>query len=217
MKFAIPQSPPAFFEKTEFAVRHAYSGLASCCAYWQQALQYEAPWQHGDHGMMYRDPPKTPEEKARSERFLELADKYMSLKPSEAMLAGSILQTAYTGIRIFSKNQVVPSIYAGLVQNSTARQFCVGKDRYGIPTGLIIYAGRNQFCHWDEAEAAHENTATIFRALTIAFWDNPFSDLAFDLGNPTISIYAGEVLFTALGWASYDKYISEMTELLGSC
>lgn len=49
----------------------------------------------------------------------------------------------------------------------------------------------------------------------MAFWDNPLYDLAFDLGNPTIDIYANEILLGGLGWTTYDKYFSEMRDLLG--
>jgi hypothetical protein len=60
----------------------------------------------------------------------------------------------------------------------------------------------------------HEHTKAIFAMLDESFEDNPFSDLAFDLKNPSINIYAGEVLLTALGWNSYDTYLAEMKQLL---
>jgi hypothetical protein len=82
-----------------------------------------------------------------------------------------------------------------------------------IATGLIIFAGRNQYNHWDE-DWSHPTTREIFNALSRAFWNIPLSDLAFELGNPTIPIYAYEILVTALGWDSYKKYLREMTELL---
>jgi hypothetical protein len=56
----------------------------------------------------------------------------------------------------------------------------------------------------------------VFNALDLAFQDNRFADLAFQLSNPTIAIYAGEVLSTALGWSTYDKYLAAMTELMRS-
>jgi hypothetical protein len=39
--------------------------------------------------------------------------------------------------------------------------------------------------------------------------------LAFDLGNPTIIIYANEILLCGLKWTTYEKYRSEMEDLLG--
>jgi len=214
MKLATPKTPAEYLQKTEHAVRHAYSGLGSCWSYYQQALQHTTPPIEKD-GYYVFEPPKTPEERTKLDRYLELAGKYFELKISEAMFAGFILQAAYTGIRLYSHNETIPPNCAMLVEPSqeTVIPFCIGKECYGIPTGLIIYAGRNQYNHWDEEES-RRSTSKIFSALSVAFWDNPLSDLAFDLGNPTIPIYASEIVFTALGWGSYEKYLVEMTDLL---
>ena len=92
-------------------------------------------------------------------------------------------------------------------------EICIGKERHGVPTGLIIYAGRNQYAHWD-AERLYEINEWVFEKLYDAFSDNPLSDLTFDLRNPTINIYAGELLLVALGWYSYEIYLAEMKQLL---
>ena len=94
-------------------------------------------------------------------------------------------------------------------------RFCIGKERFRVPTGLIIYASRNQYNHWDDKKP-HKITRAVFGALDHAFQDNPFADLVFDLGNPTINIYANEVLHLALGWHSYEIYLAEMKELLSA-
>jgi hypothetical protein len=41
-----------------------------------------------------------------------------------------------------------------------------------------------------------------------------FHDLASSLSNPGITVYANEVLLTALHWETYEKYLSEMNALL---
>jgi hypothetical protein len=79
--------------------------------------------------------------------------------------------------------------------------------------GLIVYAARNQYAHWDD-EQPHEVTKNVFAALSAAFSHDMLSDLAFALSNPTINVYANEVLLVALGWKSYDTYLAEMTSLL---
>ena len=66
----------------------------------------------------------------------------------------------------------------------------------------------------DTEKTFGELKARLDSALDWSFSDDPFSDLAFDLGNPTINIYAGKVLLTALGWTTYDTYLAEMKELL---
>src|SRR5262245_56500435 len=214
MKLTTPETPAEYFRKTEPAVQHAYGGLGSCWSYYKEALQHTTRPIERD-GYYVFEPAKTPEEKARVDRYLELAGKYFELKISEAIFAGSILQEAYTAIRLYSRNDTIPPNCAKRVEpnQKSAISFCIGKERHGIPTGLIIYAGRNQYNHWDE-QSLHSPTREIFNALSLAFLGNPLSDLAFDVSNPTIPIYAYEILFTALGWESYEKYLDGMTELL---
>jgi hypothetical protein len=43
MKLAIRKTPAEYFQKTEHAVKHAYSGLDSCWSYYRQALQHTMP------------------------------------------------------------------------------------------------------------------------------------------------------------------------------
>ena len=130
------------------------------------------------------------------------------------MFAGAILQVAYMAIRLYSRNASIPANCSALVKASqkSAIPFCIGKELHAIPTGLIVYAGRNQYAHWDEQ--AHEVTKNVFGALSTAFYHNMLSDLAFELSNPTINAYANEILLAALGWKSYDTYLAEMTSLL---
>lgn len=149
------------------------------------------------------------------DRFLELAGKSFELKFSEAMFAGGILQIASMAIRIYSKNVTIPPSCQGIVppKKDGALPFCIGRERYGLPIGLIIYAARNQYNHWDEGKP---NTVTenVFDHLSRAFHNNPLLDLAFSLSNPTINVYAHEMLINCLGWISYDYYSDDMRSML---
>jgi hypothetical protein len=196
-----------YLDLTEHAVCYFYEGLDNCWKEYEQALQY---WDISRIGK-----PPSEEEMKRVRRFVEQAGKYGSLKFSEGTLAGAIVQVAATGIRLFSTNTIIPDDCISIVL-PTARlaiPFCIGKRMYGLPLGLIIYAARNQYAHWEEDP--HSVTTNVFNQLSIAFWDNPLYDLAFDLGNPTITIYANEILLGGLNWTTYEKYRSEMEELLG--
>jgi len=206
MKITAPRDPEAYFRDTEHAVRHFYDGLDSCWSYYQRALEH---WDISQVGQ-----PMTPERRAGLDRYLQLAGKYFDLKFSEAMFAGAILQVAYMAIRLYSQNRSIPANCVQLVRSSqkSAIPFCIGANRHGVPIGLIIYAARNQYSHWDDEEP-HEVTKNVFYALSAAFYHNMLTDLAFELSNPTINVYANEVLLTALGWRSYDTYL---TEILGS-
>jgi hypothetical protein len=207
MKITAPKDPDEYFRQTEHAVKHSYAGLDSCWQYYQQALQH---WDIRQVGQ-----PMTPERQAALDRYLEGAGKYFDLKFSEAIFAGAILQVAYFAIRIYSRNTSIPVNCPRFVRPSQKPviPFCIGKEQHGIPTGLIVYAARNQYSHWDD-EQAHEVTKNVFDALSAAFNQNVLSDLAFELSNPTINVYANEVLLVALGWKSYDTYLEEMKSLL---
>lgn len=207
MKTTAPTNPEAYFEDTEHAVRHLYAGLDSCWAYYKQALEH---WDVSQVGQ-----PMTPERRAGLNRYLQLAGKHFDLKFSEAMFAGAILQVAYMAIRLYSQNQSIPGNCLQLVRQThkSAIPFCIGAERHGIPAGLLIYAARHQYNHWDDEEP-HEVTRNVFRALSAAFYDNMLADLAFELSNPTISVYANEVLLTALGWRSYEMYLAGIRALL---
>lgn len=207
MKITAPKDLEEYLRRTEHAVKSSYKGLDSCWEYYRQALQH---WDISQIGQ-----PMTAERKAGLDRYLELAGKYFDLKFSEAMFAGSILQLAYMAIRLFSCNKSISRNCSAYVRHSQKHviPFCIGEEQHGIPTGLIVYAARNQYIHWDD-EVPHDVTNNVFRALSHAFYDNMLLDLTFDLSNPTINVYANEVLLVALGWTSYDKYLVEMKSLL---
>lgn len=209
MKITAPKSPGEYLSATEHAVRHFYNGLDSCWSYYQEALQH---WDISKVGQ-----PMTPQRNADLRRYLELAEKFFDLKLSEATFAGAILQVAHMGIMLYSRNKSVPPSCSGFVvpTNGKVTRFCIGPERHGLPIGLIIYAARNQYNHWDEDEP-YKATRAVFDTLTAAFYESSFSDLAFDLSNETINIYANEILLTALGWTTYDIYVDQMTGLLNS-
>jgi hypothetical protein len=208
MKVTAPKDPTTYFGKTEHAVKHFYAGLESCWSYYKHASE------HWDISQL--DQPMTPERRAGLDRYLELAGEYFRLKFSEAAFAGSILQVAYMAIQLYSRNKTIPPNCANLVlpSNKKAIPFCIGSERHTVPIGLLVYAGRNQYSHWDEDHLRDKVNRQVFAALSRAFRDNMFADLAFSLANPGINVYAGEVLLTALAWRSYDSYLAAMTALL---
>jgi len=203
-----PKTPNEYLSKTEYAVKHMYAGLKSCFDNYQNALQY---WD-----ISKINEPLNNEKKEKIDKYLTLAGKYFDLNFSENTFCGSILQVASIGIDYFSKNQNIPDSFKDVInpKSEKVKKFCIGKELYEVPIGLIVYAGRNQYNHWnDEDPYKIKINNKIFEKLTIAFYKNMFSDLAFDLSNPSITIYAKEILLIALKWYNYDIYYKEMKEL----
>lgn len=198
----------AYLTQTEYAVQHYYAGLRSLHGIYERGeAQYDV-FQEGT--------PDTDADRQRLDQYLKLATEYFSLKLSEGTIAGAIFQVAATGIRMFSINTTIPEDCREIVPSKAERAipYCIGRRVYGLPIGLIIYAARNQYAHWEDEP--FQVTKNIFNQLTLAFSDNMFYDLAFDLGNPTINIYANEILLGALHWDIYEKYLQEMQELLST-
>jgi hypothetical protein len=201
-----PRTPAEYFEKTEHAVRHFYEGIASCRSYAERA------YEHWDLSKLNQ--PLTPENKLGLDEYLKLMGNYFDLKFSEGTFSGAILQVAYMGIRYFSRNKDIPRscFHIVLPETKSVIPFCIGREVCGLPLGLIIYAARNQYNHWDEEP--HPITRKVFFSLSEAFSENSVYDLAFEIPNLTITIHANEVLLGALGWSTYERYVSEMKGLL---
>ena len=118
------------------------------------------------------------------------------------------------GIDVYSHNKIIPNSCKGIVppKATKAIRFCIGRELFNLPIGLIIYAGRNQYNHWNDDP--YNITFTVFNILSVAHYHDIWHDLAYELSNLSITIYAQEILIGALMWLSYEDYFNEMKELL---
>jgi len=155
--------------------------------------------------------------RAAYKRAMERQRKYLGYRTSIGTLCGAILQIAYTGIRLFSTNRTVPSELSSIIKpGSKLARFCTGRRVREVPIGLIIYAGRNQYAHWEEEKMKNEVNEWVFNTLAIEHGiksAEKFKDPAFDLNNKSILIYSSNVL-SIIGWDSYDPYLADMKNLL---
>ena len=206
MKISAPKELDRYFEQTEHAVRHLYSGLEACRQHWQDAQKYWNP--------SLLSEPMSEQQMDGVMKYVEVAGKYFDLMFSQATYAGSILQVAHIAVRLYSRNTSIPQCCADLLPKNSRKvaPFCIGPLVHGVPIGLIVYAGRNQYNHWDDDEP-HAITTNVFNALTAAFKDVWWADLSFDLSNQGINVYSLEILQTALQWNSYDEYLSGVKSL----
>jgi hypothetical protein len=136
-----------------------------------------------------------------------------------ATLCGCLLQIAAKGIEWFSNNTDIPFDFGSVIKpSSSAVPFCIGRRVRGVPVGLVIFAGRNQFAHLNERELREPN-ATIFERLAVNHrqtqtMEGHFKDPAFDLQNGQLVNFAGNVT-GLLGWRNHDAYATDMRQLLG--
>lgn len=161
-----------------------------------------------------------------------------------ATLCGSLLQIAAMGIQWFSENEEIPenlpeSLYSLLKPKNKLTKFCIGRRLRGLPIGLAIYAGRNQFNHMDDDELREPNV-TIFNLLAhnyagtteLSLEDPAFvedvtlsveevediteqfpKDPAFDLENGILINFASNIT-GLLEWRDYESYYSDVYSLI---
>ena len=136
---------------------------------------------------------------------------YFGLSFSKATLCGAILQIASMGINLFSMNQKIPASCKAIVSpKQKAVKFCVGRSIRDLPIGIIIYAARNQYSHWDDPNT-HRITKKVFDALSLQH--GSMRDPAFDLKNPTLEIYSHNVV-SLLEWESYESYLKDIKTII---
>jgi hypothetical protein len=150
------------------------------------------------------------------------------------VISGSILQIAYAAIDVYApsiqKPQKVLEFEAEINKMLTSslkkprckhfelpKAFCVGRLLGHLPIGLVIYAARNQYNHFNEDRLSVVNEV-IFNYLNIIFPEPRKTGISFNLYDG-MRFYSYSVL-CALGWVdsrkrpAYQAYISEMAEVL---
>jgi hypothetical protein len=155
--------------------------------------------------------------KVEADRFVQNHLDFLSLEVARASLAGSILQIAYMALKIYSKNIKVTteeSELFGITEGSNFTKFCVGRKVHDIPIGLLVYAGRIHYNHWDEGEPTGSIAKNVFNHLYLAYADNLTFDMAYDLNYPAPRPLAHYILRLELKWANYDDYLHDMKSLL---
>ena len=153
------------------------------------------------------------ENKDEIEASRQKSREYFGLSFSNATLCGSILQIASMGIESFSNNSDIPdSCKEFIIQGQKAVKHCIGRELNGLPIGIIIYAARNQYNHWDDPKP-HKITQSVFDALALSHEFGSVKDPVFDLSNESLSIYSHNIL-GLLNWRTYTDYETDIYDLL---
>jgi len=117
----------------------------------------------------------------QAKEYLQAVSESLGLESAKAVLAGSIIQVAYTGIKEYSKNRVISDTanQLGVSERSAALPFAIGREVHGIPIGLLIYAVRIHYNHWEEGKLSNSVANAVFQKLQYAYMDSPTFDLGY--------------------------------------
>jgi hypothetical protein len=173
--------------------------------------------------------------KSRDE-FEQARTHFNSKDLAREIVAGAILQVAYMAIKQFSENDIKPdeivkfeSRVRELIRTddrvrcrkfSYQSRYCIGRHIGAIPIGLVIFAGRNQYNHFDSRRLSPENEV-VFDHLNSYVPESSGREYSFNLRNPDRTLYSYSVL-SILGWvdnserSGFDAYQADMEEMLGT-
>jgi hypothetical protein len=147
--------------------------------------------------------------KEENDAFLDSYKKYFDLDFSRATMAGSLLQVAYNCLNQFSPGPDDHAICEkfNINKGSIAERLCIGRKVHGIPIGLLIYAGRVQYNHWEDGKF-NGITQDIFRELVIAHMDD--IDMVYELNYPAPRPVSHYIIRVDLKWQTYDDYFKDI-------
>ena len=139
--------------------------------------------------------------------------KYFGQTISEGAICGSIIQIAFMGIRLLSKQKVLPDICKNILlkSNDPRVAFCIGREIKGVPAGLIIYAARNQYNHMDEKN--NDVTRAVFDKIATYGTGGEYKDPAFDLENVVLENYSSNIV-SLLDWKNHNTYLEDMKTMI---
>lgn len=160
-------------------------------------------------------------------------ESFSSTDVAREVIAGSILQIAFVALERYAVptgksenalhfeteiNRLIQEIPAARTKGhfSLPDKFCVGRDIGHLPLGMLIYAGRNQYNHFNENRLSVMNEV-VFNHLH-ALWPSPPNGLTFDIYKEK-RIHAYSII-AALGWndstkgPGYSAYKQDMSDIL---
>lgn len=152
----------------------------------------------------------------QAKNYLDAEIDSMSLDIAKSTLCGAIVQVAYSGIKQFSTNTDVPRNCQeyDISPKSAKAKFCVGRKVHELPIGLIIYAARIQYNHWEDGTPSNPTAKSVFRHLLSVRLDDMWHDMVYELDWPGTRPVTHYVLELELKWNKYKDYISDMKQIL---
>ena len=147
--------------------------------------------------------------------------RYFAQSFSKQTLCGALLQIAFMGIKIYGKPTDIPENIIGFApkksnSRNTFKKFCSGRIVRGLPIGLIVYAGRNQYNHHDESDSLSKTNSQIFEIISKNHGIKDHEDIkepGLDLNNEKLEIYSSNIL-SILGWFNLENFENDLNSIL---
>lgn len=129
-------------------------------------------------------------------------------------ISGAILQIAFMGIKLYSRNQERPRGFEQLSlsqgQERNLIRFGGGRLIRGVPLGLVVFLGRSQYNHLDEDRLYRLNEEICERLKQY----DPLTEDFYSIASDEARLTFARNIITLLGWQSYEDYASDMREVM---
>lgn len=126
-----------------------------------------------------------------------------------SIIDGSLLQIAAKGIELYSNN-IHNSTDLSLGCNTKVLKFCIGREIRNVPSGLIIYAGRNHYNHIEDGAELRKPTKQIIERLNENYVMHK-SNLQFSFDQCSIlPINRATEFVLLLGWENFSDFTKDL-------
>lgn len=209
-----------YLDRTESASQKLFEGISSYLDILSDSVPLTFLSSTFDQAQLekeYSQWKKVNEEALRARREAERA--FVAESFALSNLCGAVLQMASMGISQFSTKQPVPSAFQGMMEERwSVTKYCIGREIRGVPIGMVILAGRNQYNHFDERPKLKNPAKRVFELLAYMGKDEqgkPLIDPAFNLHNDRLICFASNIT-GLLEWRSYEDYREDMMGMLSN-
>jgi hypothetical protein len=209
-----------YLAKTESAARRLFDGIAD----YSEIVQRSIPPVYSGSGLLDDDAVRAVYEAWRRrnldaiEASLAAQREYSAEWYAMAAICGALFEVAVQGIRQCNRLSPIPPAFRDVMKPShAAAPFCTGRSVRGVPLGLVIYAGRNQHAHHEDAGFRPVPTR-VFELLAFKHGipgAAGIPDPAFDLQARRLTTYAHNIT-SLIEWRSYERYEADMRSLLST-
>lgn len=148
---------------------------------------------------------------------IAIQEKYVVELSAIAALCGAILQIAFHAFQLCSTNTAVAEKFGEVITaGHKAEKFCVGRIVKGVPLGLMVYVGRNQHMHFEDASLKGV-TRKMFDVILTSPHEGDLSRLVLDehlLTEAQGGRSMAKAFIDLMRWHSYGAYERDLLEAM---
>lgn len=144
----------------------------------------------------------------------EYLNEYSGSQISRDVISGALLQIAYMALKLFAEKIEISELPKFVKENikenwhQSLTKFSHDRKVWGLPIGLLIYAARNQYNHFEE-RSYNNPTQSIINEICRK---DPMTRFFLDKYETRPISY---IVIEVLGWQDHQNFETDIKELIG--